>query len=99
MADSGLAFTVDGKRYELNLDEITGRDAKAFRDTTGMSFRRAVTMFVESPADVDLDTIAGIIWLARRQGGEQVAYDDVLGAITYTSNFSAERAEVDPPEV
>lgn len=98
MADQGLMFTLDGKRHELNLEEITGRDAKEFREQTGMAFRRAVTMFVQSPDDVDLDTIAGIVWLARRQAGDQVTYDTVLGEINYTTDFTAVSAEVDPPE-
>lgn len=98
--DKALVFTLAGKRHELNLDEITGKDAKAFRESTGSSFRKSVTMFATAPDDVDLDTIAGIVWLARRQTGDQVTYDDVLGDITYTTTFEVEAAgEVTPPEV
>lgn len=98
MADKGLKFTVDGKPLELNLEEITGRDAKEFRNQTGMAFRRAVTMFSESPQDVDIDTVAGIIWLARRQGGDQATYDTVLGEINYATDFETVADEVDSPE-
>lgn len=98
MADEGLVFTVDGKRHELNLVEVTGRDAKAFREATGVSLRKAFSSFASDPDDVDLDTIAGILWLARRQAGEKVSYDDVLGSITYTTDFSAESTEVESPE-
>lgn len=99
MADTGLVFTLDGKPYELNLEELTGRDTKEFRTQTGMSFRRTVTMFTKDPDDVDIDSIAGLIWLARRQAGEQVDYDTVLGEITYQSLFEIKEAEVEPPEV
>lgn len=99
MADSGLAFTVDGKRFELNLEEISGRDAKMFRDACGMSFRKAAGMFVADPDNVDLDTVAGIIWFARCQAGEQVTYDRVLGEITYATQIADVVTEVDPPEV
>lgn len=99
MGDKALVFTVDGKRHELNLEEITGRDAKEFRTTTGTAFRRAVTMFVTAPDDVDIDIIAGIIWLARRQAGETVDYDAVLESVNYGTDFAAVAEEVEPPEV
>lgn len=99
MADEGLVFTVDGKRHELNVVEITGREAKAFRDATGIALRRAFAAFAGDPDSVDLDTVAGIVWLARRQGGEEVAYDDVLGSISYGTDFSAVETTVDAPQL
>lgn len=100
MADNGFVFTVDGVRYDLDLQEITGREAKEFRIATGEPLRRALDLFLLNPQDVDIDTLAGIIWLARRQAGDLVDYDAVLGSVNYGTDFSARASEaVDLPQL
>lgn len=98
MTDSALTITVDDVVYDIRLANLTAIDAKDFRAAVGVSLAQAI-----SDGSLDLDIVAGLIWLVRRQRERGLAYSKVAKEITYESNldFSTPDAEVvdDSPEI
>lgn len=85
----GLRVEAFGQMYELKPDEVTAEDAKAFRRFVGVPLMSVMG----GSQDMDLDVVAGIIWLARVKNGEPgVTYQSVASRLTYGS-------EIDFPDV
>lgn len=83
-----IVVIADGKRYALRPNEIPAVDSAACRRATGMSARG---LLEASRTDPDIDTMAALIWLARRQAGEPyLAFEDVAASITYETTFDHE---------
>ena len=92
-----IAITVDDTTYKLRHDDVKGSDAMAFRQQMGMSFRKAIELCQE---DADIDLIAGLIWLARRQDGDKkITLEEVADGLSYGSNISSSDASDDAVEV
>lgn len=90
-------LTVDGHRYELRPNEINALDSQACRRATGVSVR---SLLATAQHDPDIDTIAALVWLARRQAGEpSLAFEDVAATISYGSDFDLDAEETGPGEV
>lgn len=88
-----IAFKVDGERFVLRMKEISGLDAKHFRAGVGMTIAEAMSLFAAAVGDddakvkVDLDLVAGLVFLAKRQAGNKtVKFDAVASDITYGSD-------------
>ena len=96
-ADVVVSLTVDGNTYEIRPSEIDGRLAMQIRRATGASLRSLLEIAGDDP---DIDVIAALVWVARRQSGEDVEFDDVAATITYGSEIEAmEQVEdADPGE-
>ncbi len=93
MADAGVEIALNGKTYKLAMSDCTALDAKDCRRQTGMSLN---TIFGSASGESDLDSIAAMVWLARRHDGErELTYDDVASEITYGSDFKVAGAEED----
>lgn len=90
-----LTIDVNGKRYTMRTSEMTARDAAMLRKQTGMSARLLLSAAATDP---DIDVIAAIVWLARRQTGEDVTFDEVASEIGYDLEIqlAAEPAGEDP---
>lgn len=88
---------LDGVKYPFRLAEVTARDSGALRKACGISLRAAVAALKDDP---DIDIIAALVWLSRRQNGEpNVSYDEVAEAIGYDTEFAYEglqEADEDP---
>lgn len=89
--DPGLeiTLTLDDKPYLFRYNELTAVDVKDCRRETGFTLNHLLG-FVQG-ADVDIDTFAAMIWLARRQAGERaLRYDAVAAQITPNSNLQVD---------
>lgn len=92
-----LAFTIDGVPHVLHPEELTAADASAVRRATRkewgepMSLRSLLNQMVSedgSPSDgLDLDVLAVLAWLARRQQGDSVTLRAVAESIAYSSDL------------
>jgi phage tail tube protein FII len=87
-----LRIDVNGKQYTLRFGDVTGVEAKAFREQVGVPF----TKIMRNDEDWDLDWIAGMVWLARRLDGERMLrFDDVAAEIGFDTEFDVSQAGVD----
>lgn len=89
-----------GEVYELQSDRITAVDSQAFRKQVGIPLGAVFT----DETTMDLDVIAGLIWLARMQRGEKnLRYVEVAKRMTYDTevefvNPEEEQEEQEPGE-
>lgn len=98
------SFKVNGETYTFRFNDITAKLVSECRKTTGFT---PVQLFsaVSDRALQDLDVVAALIWVARRQAGDAVDYDALLEEVTYswleTFEPTDEEADEDPdsPEV
>lgn len=95
MSDSpNIKIVADGKTYELDLMDMDGLEARAFREATGVPPSRA---FNGDGALDELEVAAGIIWTVRRRTESSLTYDDVLKSLSYKSFTPADGTE-EPPD-
>lgn len=87
-----LTIKVNGKPYTFRPGEITGLLSGEFRKASG---GMTVSQAMSNPESADLDSIGGLIWLARRQAGEDVSWNEVLSDITYETEFEVSTNEAD----
>lgn len=74
-----LFIKVNSKPYRVFRSRLTAVDIGDLRRATGGNMGALLKSVVESP---DLDTVAAIMWLARRQNGEpRLSYDDVAAEV------------------
>ena len=101
--DTAPSFTlvVDGEKHPLWFSEASARDVSELRK----SYTRGGLMQLQQALSgqnggMDLDDVAALLWLSRRQNGETtLAFDDVLDSITYDTKFEIElNDEDDAPE-
>jgi hypothetical protein len=97
-------ITIDGTAHYLRLGEVSAIETGELRRATGFGLRHLGYALL---ADPDIDVVAGVVWLARRQAGERsLPYDTVAGAITYDTaididvvdSADAEKEETESPE-
>lgn len=79
-----LDFRVNDKTYRIDLSDITGREAKAFRHAVGTSLLNALQGVSTGELD-PLEFVAGFKWLIDRKNDSKLTYDDILGSLTYDS--------------
>lgn len=95
-----ITIKVDDETYTVRPSELNAKLAGQLRKESSMSVR---SVMVAAGEDPDLDVIAALVWLARRQRGEDVSWDEVAEAISYDSDFGAtdepEPEDADSPEV
>lgn len=90
-----LDFSVKGKTYTIDFSDITGREAKAFRQAVGTSTLSALQGVSTGELD-PLECVAGFKWLLDRRDNSKVEYDDVLGSLTYDDiSLDAEAEELE----
>jgi hypothetical protein len=65
--DPVLPFRLGDRRYKIKPNEITANLTRECRAETGYS---PMQLFSMLDPRMDLDVVAALIWLARRQGGE-----------------------------
>lgn len=101
--DVGVKVTVAGKVYELHFGELTGLDARALRVEVGHTTYGLLNQALGRDGSPDLDTVAAIVWLARRRAGEvALSYDEVAASVKWGDGNSLELADPvpdAPPEI
>lgn len=88
-----IVVEVDGKEYRLDRRQMTANDAKDFRAAVGVSLNQVLM-----EGSMDVDVVAGIVWLVRRRRDRTLAYATVAEAITYDSDISIDLAGRTPVE-
>lgn len=92
---AGIRITLDGVAYTVHIGEVSALDSAALRRATGMSMAGLLKAIGPDP---DIDIVAALVWLARRQDGETgLSYEEVAAAITYESEMATEN--LDAPDV
>lgn len=97
-----VGVRVNDVDYVLRPNEITAKQTAALRRETGVSLQ---ALMKQAETDPDIDTIAALVWLARLQTGETVAFDDVAAEIGYDSTIDelspeeADAATADDPSL
>lgn len=93
--DAEITIRLDGSAYTLRAGEVNALDASMLRRATGLSVQG---LFSAAATDPDIDVIAAVVWMARRQAGETtLMYETVARQVTYDSDVEAvDEAEDDP---
>lgn len=90
--DRGLSVKLNGQAYTVREGDLTSMDTMALRRETGLSFVALMQAFFTSP---DIDLVAALVWLARRQAGEtHLPFEVVASEIDYDSDVDV----VDAPK-
>lgn len=76
-----IAVRVDDETYEVDFKDCTALDASQCRQATGLSLAGLLQAASEDP---DLDIVAAVIWLAKRQNGQpDASYHQVASELSY----------------
>lgn len=73
-----IAVTVDGHRTALPFAGVTAVDVRDYARAVGRPLRDALRV----RADLDIDEVAGVVWLAMRRENPQLSYEAVAAQIT-----------------
>lgn len=93
MADSPaqLLVTVDGAEHYLTIRDLTALDAKDFRAKVGSSLQDALRD-VYGGQGIDLDRVAGLVWLSRRRSEPKLPFESVAYTLGYESEIVVDLA-------
>lgn len=92
-----LKATIHGKLYVLDLEDITGTEARAFRRAVGVPIVTAAALIGTGEWDA-LEVMAGMKWLIDRREDPDLEYEKVLDKIAYKDIAQPEEGdEPDPP--
>lgn len=93
MAESPtMTLSVGGKTETIRFDQLNAIDARDFRRELGMSLTQA---FASTP---DLDTLVGLLWLARRRRQPGLTFEQVAAKVGYADLEIAKDDEDDDAE-
>lgn len=83
--NQGIRITFAGRTATLWPNRLGANDAQMVRKQVGMSLRELLDTLGDSEA-IDIDIVAALIWLARRQSGEpRLRFDHVAPTVSYGS--------------
>lgn len=89
-----LAVEVNGTTYTFALKDMTALDVRALRQEYGVSWNALVRQYRQ---DSDLDTVAAIVWMARRMNGErELTYAEIAAEFTAADEWNLTNPEPDP---
>lgn len=86
MTERGLEITVtfEEQQHVYRHNELTAIDVRDCRKETGFTPNRLIGLLGDT--DPDIDSLAALLWLARRQNGERgLRYDAVASQIRQSS--------------
>lgn len=93
MNDHSFWAEWDGNKYHVEVDDITRNEWRELRSALGMTQQEVLLGL----AQVDLDVVAGVLWLVMRRDNPDVQYEDL--DITYRSIIEqAEGEQANPPD-
>lgn len=91
-----VRITLDDQEWIIDpvalTEEISALEALQVRRLTGQSLNQFLT---ELGNDPDVDTLAVMVWLARREMEPGLELEEVMGEITLGSKFDAEEIPAD----
>jgi hypothetical protein len=91
-----MRITVEGISYELSLRELTWEHDLELYKATGLTLPEITN--TATRGGVAPFMVAAFVFLARRQAGDEITYEQVAEAINYQTladDFSIEIIEVD----
>lgn len=92
---ASIRIKVFGQQYELKSGRVTALDAQDFRKAVGVP----LSAVLAGDQEVDLDVVAGIVWMARRQRGERgLQYKEVASRLTYDTDFEIDGGPTKPED-
>lgn len=96
-----VSFELEGKQYTIRPREVSASLAREYRRETGGPLSADMRLLTADGADLDI--VQNLVWLARRQAGEQVTLDDI-DDFTYEQSASLKMLDEpaeddDSPEV
>lgn len=102
-----ITIKVDEVAYTLWPGELTAADSSALRRATReqwgvpVSIQRLLSSVLAGTDDTiepDIDAVAMVVWLARRQTGDPVTLDVVMASITFDSSFEIDNERQEDPD-
>lgn len=84
-----VRITVDSDTYDVDLSDLTGIDAKDFRRAVGIPLAAVLT----EKTELDLDVVAGLVWLARRRNEPSLTFEKVAAGINFLSDLDIDQVE------
>jgi hypothetical protein len=92
-----LSFAIGDDQYVVRTGALTGLDNREIRAVLGVGFTDLLADINDGKFDVDY--LAALVWLARRQRGErQVKLTAILETITYDDMIAFRRVDDDGTE-
>lgn len=77
-----VTWVIDGQRYDVDLFDIDGVEWRDVKRATGMGQNQLVYLAVEQ---VDLEAVAGFLWIWRRRQEPDLKYEAVLKSLSFRS--------------
>lgn len=82
-----ITITFNDRPFIYRHNEMTAVDVRDCRRETGFTVNRLLGLVGD--ADIDIDSVAAILWLARRQQGERgLRYDAVASTVRPDSRLA-----------
>lgn len=89
-ADESFRVSVNGRVYEIDPGDFDRREWRELKRVLDMTQAEVFTNL----AQLDLDTVAGMVWLQLRREQPDLAFDDVNLKL---SDLYEQEGEADPP--
>lgn len=83
-----LTITHDGHDWVLRHADLTAIDERDCRRETGFTITELLGF--EKDTKPGLDTLAGLEWLARRQAGQKISYEEIAANLSNSSNITVD---------
>ncbi len=77
-----IIIVLEDTRYDINMRTLSAVDAQDFRKAVGRSLSQAF-----ADGSVDIDIIAGLVWLVERKRRKDLAYAKVAKGINYATKI------------
>ena len=94
-ATSIVSWTVNGKRYDIDLHDIDGVEWRDINRVTGLIQTAAMH---QALVVKEFNCIAAFLWIWRRRSEPDLTYDEVLKGLKYRTFERNEDEPVDPPD-
>jgi hypothetical protein len=78
-ADMTMSFEYDGETFTIRPNDVSAKITGQLRRNTGFSM---IGLMSAAQQDFDSDVVAALLYLARRQRGENCSYDQIAESIT-----------------
>lgn len=97
MADNTniVSWEVDGKRYDVDLNDIDGVE---WRDITRAVGMLQTQVLQQALLAKEFDCIGAFLWIWRRRSDPDLKYEDVLKGLSYRTFTAKEDEPSDPPD-
>lgn len=89
-----VSWEVDGKRYDVDLNDIDGVEWRDITRTTGLIQTGVLTQALIAK---EFDCIGALLWIWRRRSEPDLTYEQVLRGLSYRTAVRKEDEPTNPP--